>query len=151
MKLRLEMDNPGYRFRPDMFVDVNIPVAIPDALTVPADAVLDTGTRTIVFAERSPGVYEPRQVQTGWRFGEFAQVTHGLSEGDRIVVSGTFLVSSETRMKAAAVAAASATATIDPVCGMEVDPAKARAADRVLEHDHRTYYFCADECKKQFA
>lgn len=151
LKLRLEMDNPGYRFRPDMFVDVNIPVDIPDALTVPSDALLDTGTRTVVFAEQAAGAYEPREVETGWRFGEYAQVLHGLSEGERIVVSGTFLVSSESRMKAAAIAAAAASKTIDPVCGMEVDTVKAKAAGRTIDHDHRTYYFCADDCKKQFA
>jgi multidrug efflux pump subunit AcrA (membrane-fusion protein) len=52
-----------------------------------------------VFVERSTGVFEPRSVQIGWRSGDLVEIVHGLAEGERVVVEGTFLVDSESRMK----------------------------------------------------
>ena len=69
MKVRLETDNPGYSLRPDMFVDVEIPVRMPPAVTVPVEAVIDAGTRKTVFVDRGEGRFEPRPVETGWRWG----------------------------------------------------------------------------------
>jgi membrane fusion protein, copper/silver efflux system len=99
LKVRLEVDNPDYLLRPDMFVDVQVPVAFPAALAVPVEAVLDSGVKKTVFVERSAGVFEPREVETGWRSSGMIQVVNGLSEGDRIVVSGTFLLDSESRIR----------------------------------------------------
>ncbi|MFL5366743.1 MAG: hypothetical protein ACJ781_14840, partial [Myxococcales bacterium] len=53
-----------------------------------------------VFVERSAGVFEPRRVEVGRRLGERVEILRGLEPGDRIVVSGTFLLDSESRMKA---------------------------------------------------
>jgi YHS domain-containing protein len=77
------------------------------------------------------------------------EVTKGLMNGERIVISGTFLVDSESRMKAAARGIFGASAE-DPVCGMQVDEKRAAAAGRVVSHGGRTYYFCADDCKRSF-
>lgn len=151
LRIRLEMDNEHYVFRPGMFVDVDFPVDLPAALTVPADAVIDTGLRRMVFVERGGGYFEPRQVETGWRVGDRLEIVRGLMPGERIVISGNFLLDSESRMKAAAASATGAGAETDPVCSMEVDPAKARAAGRLVEHAGRMYYFCSDDCKAQFA
>jgi Cu(I)/Ag(I) efflux system membrane fusion protein len=85
-----------------MFVDVELPVAVPPALVVPADAVVDSGLRKTVFVDRGHGYFEPRLVETGSRIGDDVEVTKGLVLGERIVVSGTFFVDSESRMKAAA-------------------------------------------------
>ena len=71
-------------------------------LTVPADAILDSGLRKTVFVDRGNGFFEPRQVETGWRIGDRVEITKGLMPGERIVISGTFLIDSESRMKAAA-------------------------------------------------
>lgn len=101
LKVRLEIANPGYALRPDMFVDVELPVELPPAIVVPADAVLDSGLRKTVFVDRGEGFFEPRRVETGWRFGGDVQITSGVVEGDRIVVSGNFFVDSESRMKGA--------------------------------------------------
>ncbi|HMA53617.1 MAG TPA: efflux RND transporter periplasmic adaptor subunit [Acidobacteriota bacterium] len=101
LKVRLEADNPGYVLRPDMFVDVELPVAFPPTITVPVDSVLDSGLRRTVFVERGEGDFEPRQVETGWRFGDRVEIVKGLTPGERIVVSGTFFLDSESRMKAA--------------------------------------------------
>ncbi|HET9597550.1 MAG TPA: efflux RND transporter periplasmic adaptor subunit [Anaeromyxobacteraceae bacterium] len=99
-KVRLELDNPGFVLRPDMFVDVTLPVALPAALTVPADAVVDQGVARTVYVETAPGTFEPRPIQTGWRSGDQVQVVRGLSPGDRVVASGAFFLDSETRMRA---------------------------------------------------
>ena len=78
LKVRLELDNPGYVLRPDMFVDVEFPVTLPPALTVPADAILDSGLRKTVFVDRGNGFFEPREVETGWRLGNRVEITKGL-------------------------------------------------------------------------
>ena len=62
LKIRLEADNPGYALRPDMFVNVEIPVSGPAAIIVPADAVIDSGLKKTVFIDRGNGYFEPRQV-----------------------------------------------------------------------------------------
>jgi Cu(I)/Ag(I) efflux system membrane fusion protein len=102
LKLRLEANNPGFALRPDMFVDVELPVNGSAGLTVPQDAVIDSGREQRVFVERSPGVFEPRSVQIGWRSGNQVEIVNGLKEGERVVVEGTFLVDSESRLKPAA-------------------------------------------------
>jgi membrane fusion protein, copper/silver efflux system len=149
LKVRLEADNPGYVLRPDMFVDVELPVALSPAISLPVDAVLDSGLKKTVFVERGEGVFEPRQVQTGWHFGDRVQVVKGVMEGERIVVSGTFLVDSESRLKAAAAGLYGATAK-DPVCGMDVDEARAKASGKKDEYRGTTYYFCSDGCQRKF-
>ena len=102
LKVRLDASNPGTRMKPDMFVNVEFGVAGTPQLTVPAEAVLDTGDRQTVFVDRGNGYLEPRQVAIGDRFGDRVAVLRGLSAGERIVSSGTFLVDSESQLKAAA-------------------------------------------------
>ena len=99
LKVRLEADNPGFLLRPDMFVDIELLISLPPTITVPVDAVLDSGLKKTVFVERGTGVFEPRAVETGWRFGGTVEIVRGLVAGERIVVSGTFLLDSETRMR----------------------------------------------------
>ncbi len=77
------------------------------------------------------------------------EVTKGLMVGERIVISGTFLIDSESRMKAASQSVFGPVAR-DPMCGMEVDQKRAAAASRTSEYGGVTYYFCAEECKKRF-
>jgi YHS domain-containing protein len=152
LKVRLDVANPDYALRPDMFVDVELRVNLPAALTVPADAVIDTGRRKVVFLERGNGFFEPRPVETGWRLGDRVEITRGLEPGERIVVAGNFLIDSESRMRLAATSAAGtaekAAAEKDPVCGMDVNPKNPKAIKSVYRG--RTYYFCSDHCKKSF-
>ena len=101
LKVRLEAANPRRRLKPGMFVDVEFPVDVPKALVVPADAIVDSGLRKTVFVEAGNGAFEPRLVETGLRIGDDVEVTRGLVAGERIVISGTFFVDSESRMKAA--------------------------------------------------
>jgi Cu(I)/Ag(I) efflux system membrane fusion protein len=100
LKVRLEVANPRGALKPGMFVDVEFPVDLPATLVVPAEAIVDSGLRKTVFVDCGNGHFEPRLVKTGWRVGEDVQVTKGLEPGERIVVSGTFFIDSESRMKA---------------------------------------------------
>jgi RND family efflux transporter MFP subunit len=102
LKVRLNMNNPGVMLKPDMYADVEFRVNIPSTLTVAADAVLNAGERKTVFVDRGNGFFEPRQVKTGEREGDRIQILSGLNGGERIVVSGNFLIDSESQMKAAA-------------------------------------------------
>ena len=102
LKVRLDANNPGLRMKPDMFVNVEFGVVSVTQLVVPADAVLDTGERQTVFVDLGDGYLEPRQVVVGSRFGDRVAITRGLSAGERVVSSGTFLVDSESQLKAAA-------------------------------------------------
>lgn len=149
LKLRFEADNPAYALKPDMFVDVHFTINLPEALVVPAEAVLDSGLRKTVFVDRGNGYFEPRTIQTGWRVGDDVQVLHGLMDSERIVVSGNFLLDSESRMKLAASGVHGAPAT-DPVCGMAVDAGKAAAAGLTSTHNGRTIPFCNAACKDKF-
>ncbi len=149
LKVRLEVENPGFALRPDMFVDVTLPVTLPEAVSVPTDAVLDSGLHKRVFVDHGNGFFEPRIVETGWHFGDRIEIVKGLMPGERIVVSGAFLVDSESRMKAA-VAGITGEPAKDPTCGMEVDQSKAKAAGLIVQYGGRTYYFCSDDCKAKF-
>jgi RND family efflux transporter MFP subunit len=102
LKVRLDADNPGMRMKPDMFMNVEFGIATASQLTVPAGAVLDTGDRQTVFVDLGNGYLEPRQVVIGERLGDRVTITRGLSAGERVVASGTFLVDSESQLKAAA-------------------------------------------------
>jgi Cu(I)/Ag(I) efflux system membrane fusion protein len=102
LKVRLDATNPGLRMKPDMFVNVEFGVAGAPQLTVPADAVLDTGDRQTVFVDLGNGYLEPRQVAVAGRSGERVTIARGLTAGERVVSSGTFLIDSESQLKAAA-------------------------------------------------
>jgi membrane fusion protein, copper/silver efflux system len=102
LKARIEVENQGYALRPDMFVNVELPVPFSRALVIPADAVLDSGLKKTVFIEHSNGVFSARVVETGRRLDNRVEIVKGLKAGERIVVSGNFLVSSESRLQEAA-------------------------------------------------
>jgi Cu(I)/Ag(I) efflux system membrane fusion protein len=123
-KLRLEVANPGFLLRPDMVVDVKIPVRMAPGVTVPVDALVDTGARPRVYVERSEGVFEPREVETGWRSGDQVEIRAGVRAGEHVVVAATFLVDSESRLKSPVPLAvpeesrATAKRVLDPGCAM---------------------------------
>jgi membrane fusion protein, copper/silver efflux system len=99
VQLRLEAENPDYLLRPGMFVDVDVPITLPPAIAVPVEAVRDSGLEKIVFVEHGTGDFEARLVRTGWRFGGRVEIVDGLVPGERIVVSGVFLLDSESRLQ----------------------------------------------------
>lgn len=102
LKVRLEAANPGVRLKPDMFVNVELSVSGEKRLIVPAGAVVDTGARQTVFIDLGNGYLEPRQVTAGERIGDRIVIAAGLTGGERVVAAGTFLIDSESQLKAAA-------------------------------------------------
>jgi Cu(I)/Ag(I) efflux system membrane fusion protein len=113
------------------------------------DAILDSGLRKTVFVDRGNGMFEPREVETGWRVGGRVQVLKGLKSGERIVHSGNFLIDSESRMELAA-QGMYGTLAKDPVSGAEVSVSKAERLGRKSSHGGNIYHFSSDECKQQF-
>jgi YHS domain-containing protein len=147
--VRLLVDNPDFILKPDMFVDVELTVSLPAAITVPADAVLDTGIKKIVYVDLGNGYFEPRQVDTGWRFGRLIEVIGGLMVGEKVVVSGNFLIDSESHLRTTA-AGTRGNRKKDLVCGMYVDKQKAEAEGWTVQYEGDTYLFCSDQCKESF-
>lgn len=102
LKVRLEAANPGIRLKPDMFVNVEFAVSGTRQLTVPSGAVIDTGSRQMVFIDLGNGYIEPRQVSAAERYADKVVIASGLTGGERVVASATFLIDSESQLKAAA-------------------------------------------------
>jgi multidrug efflux pump subunit AcrA (membrane-fusion protein) len=85
-----------------MFVNVQFVLTGAPKLTVPAGAVMDSGTKQTVYVDRGNGYLEPRAVQIGARLGDRIEIVAGLKPAERIVTSGTFLIDSESRMQVTA-------------------------------------------------
>jgi Cu(I)/Ag(I) efflux system membrane fusion protein len=102
LKARLSLANPERLLRPGMYgqVDVSSRRGL-GVLLVPAEAVIQTGELSYVFLARGEGRYEPRRVWTGRGDGDRVTVLRGLAEGDTVVASASFLIDSESRLKAA--------------------------------------------------
>ncbi len=149
LKVRLETANPGLDLRPDMFVDVELRASVPPGISVPANSVLFSGLRSIVFVDRGQGIFEPREVETGWRLGDRVEILKGLAEGERIALSGNFFIDSESRLQAVAQGIYGDSA-VDPVCGTAVDKLKASESGLTSLFEGTTYYFCSQECKDRF-
>jgi multidrug efflux pump subunit AcrA (membrane-fusion protein) len=98
LQLRLEAVNPRFTLKPEMYVDLDFSVRTAPGLVAPQEAVMNSGLRKTVFVDKGEGRFERRTVETGWRVGDKVQIVSGLREGERIVVSGNFLVDSESRM-----------------------------------------------------
>jgi membrane fusion protein, copper/silver efflux system len=149
LKVRLEVENPDFALRPDMFMDVDFQVTLPETVSIPTDAVLDSGLRKTVFVDLGEGFFEPRTVETGWRLGDRVQILKGLQLGDKIVVSGNFLIDSESRMKLAAAGMVGDIGS-DVVCSKLVDERKAAGEGRSSRYQGKTYFFCTEACKQHF-
>lgn len=100
-RARLEFPNPAGELKPEMFGEVLLRSPGRRGLVIPLDAVLDTGTTKVAFVALGNGKFEPREVQTGATLGEKVEITSGLRTGDEVVVRASFLVDSESRLKAA--------------------------------------------------
>lgn len=131
VKLRIEADNANGHLKPEMFVDVDFQIALGQRLTVPSDAVLDSGLRKTVFVDRGNGFLEPRQVTTGEHANGRIEILSGLKAGERIVTSGNFLIDSESQLKAAA------SGMVRPAEGRaETEPATPPARSGHAGHKH---------------
>jgi len=100
VKVRLAFPNPKGELRPEMFGEVVLLGAPHDALTVPLDAVIDSGTEKVVFVAIGEGKFEPRKVTLGVSDGAQVEVVSGLVKGERVVIRANFLIDSESRLRA---------------------------------------------------
>lgn len=101
IKVRLTFPNPGYELKPDMYADVQLTLDYGTETLVPSQAVLNSGTRQVVFISKPDGYFEPREIKIGDQFNGQTVVLAGLKPGERIVKSGNFLIDSESRLGAA--------------------------------------------------
>jgi Cu(I)/Ag(I) efflux system membrane fusion protein/cobalt-zinc-cadmium efflux system membrane fusion protein len=102
VKLVLTVPNPDGRLRVGMFATVQFePVAARDALVVPAQALIRTGTRDLVVVALGEGRFEPREVVLGVEADGVIQVLEGLDGSERVVTSAQFLIDSESNLRAA--------------------------------------------------
>lgn len=97
---RLVIDNFESLLKPGMYVDVVIDRDLGMQLMIPKEAVFDTGNRQYVFVEANPGHFEPRSIRIGTKVGDQFIVTEGITEGEKIVIDGNFLLDSESQLKA---------------------------------------------------
>ena len=95
---RIELTNRGGRLRPGMFAQVALGGDAAPALLVPSEAVIRTGTRTIVMLAKGDGRYHPAEVRTGREGGGQTEILQGLAAGEKVVASGQFLLDSEATL-----------------------------------------------------
>jgi Cu(I)/Ag(I) efflux system membrane fusion protein len=98
---RVEVPNPDGRLRVGMYVTARLAGDQERRLAVPLAAVLPTGTRDLVFVNRGDGTFVPRPVITGVRSDSLVEIVSGLSPGDEVVASATYLLDSESNLAAA--------------------------------------------------
>ncbi len=98
---RVEVPNRDGRLRPGMYVTARLASAGAPRLAVPLAAVLPTGTRNLVFANRGDGRFVPREVSLGARNDSLVEIVQGLEPGDEVVASATYLLDSESNLAAA--------------------------------------------------
>jgi Cu(I)/Ag(I) efflux system membrane fusion protein/cobalt-zinc-cadmium efflux system membrane fusion protein len=103
LTVRLEFENPGIRLKPGMFATVYIQFRrVDDVLAIPTEAIIDSGRRKIVFVAVGDGRFEPREIVTGLTGDHHVtEIRSGLEEGDEVVVSGQFLIDSESQLQEA--------------------------------------------------
>jgi Cu(I)/Ag(I) efflux system membrane fusion protein len=101
LKLRVSLDNHDGALRPGMYGRIRVTAPGAPALALPPEAVVSTGESDYVFIARSGGHFEPRRVRVGSQSGDWVQILAGLSAGDTVVASASFLIDSESRLKAA--------------------------------------------------
>jgi membrane fusion protein, copper/silver efflux system len=102
-KVRVELDNPDGKLKANMFAAVQLSADLAGAgvLSVPENAILDTGKRQTVLVERGEGRYEPREVKVGRRADGYVEILEGVAKDERVVVSANFLIDAESNLQSA--------------------------------------------------
>jgi membrane fusion protein, copper/silver efflux system len=101
LKVRIEVANPNYELKPDMYANVELKVDYGRQLIVPQEAIMDSGAEQMVFLSLEGGYFEPRKIRLGNRVENMTIVLEGLKKGDRVVTSANFLIDSESKLKSA--------------------------------------------------
>jgi membrane fusion protein, copper/silver efflux system len=102
-KVRVELDNPDGKLKANMFAAVQLSADMASAgvLSVPDNAILDTGKRQTVLIERGEGRYEPREVKVGRRADGYVEILDGVAKDEKVVVSANFLIDAESNLQSA--------------------------------------------------
>ena len=100
-RVRIDVENPDLKLRPDMYVNVELTMDMGEGVAVPVPAVLPTGKHNIVFVDRGEGKLEPRFIELGRKYGDFYEVKSGLKETERVVTSANFLIDAEAKVQGA--------------------------------------------------
>jgi len=98
-RVRFTIPNSDGRLKPQMYSTVEIKINLGSRLAIPDDAVIDTGTRQIVYVDKGEGYFEPREVMLGLRAEGYREVLMGLKAGEKVAASAAFLVDSEAQLK----------------------------------------------------
>ncbi|MCL4537396.1 MAG: efflux RND transporter periplasmic adaptor subunit [Nitrospirae bacterium] len=98
-KVRFAIPNPGGQLKPQMFTNVEVKINLGKRLAIPEDAVIDTGTRQIVYVDKGEGYFEPREVMLGLKADGMVEVLKGLKAGEKIASAANFLIDSEAKLK----------------------------------------------------
>ncbi len=106
-KVRVEVPNPAGVLKPEMFGEVILQGKSREGVRVPADAIIHSGTKSVVFVALPDGKFQPREVRLGEGNADFVEVVSGLEKGDGVVTRANFLVDSESRLRASLAALAS--------------------------------------------
>jgi len=101
LRVRVEVNDPEHKLKPEMFVNAKLNIDLGEKLAVPETAVLDTGIRKIVYLAKDGDMLEARQVNLGQKAQGYYEVLAGLKNGDIVVTNGNFLVDSESKLKGA--------------------------------------------------
>jgi Cu(I)/Ag(I) efflux system membrane fusion protein len=103
LKARIELANPGAQLVPGMFATISLrPAQGKEVLVVPSEAVIQTGTRSVVMVAQGPGGFAPVEVEVGTEADGQSEIRKGLEAGQKVVVSGQFLIDSEASLRGAA-------------------------------------------------
>lgn len=105
LRVRFSVSNQDGGLRPGLFGSATFEIESGNTLTVPRDAVVDTGVQQHVFVAAN-GMYEPRIVTVGARMDQRIEILSGLAEGESVVAAGVFLLDSESRLRASSGAGA---------------------------------------------
>ena len=100
-RVRLDIQNPELKLKPDMYVDVLLEMNMGKSLVVPVSAVMPTGKHNIAFVDKGEGKLEPRFLELGGKYGNVYAVKSGLKEGERVVASANFLIDAESKIQGA--------------------------------------------------
>jgi Cu(I)/Ag(I) efflux system membrane fusion protein len=100
-KIRLEVPNREFILKPEMYANVEFEIDAGRKLAVPDEAVLDSGVRKVVFLDKGNGRFAPAEVKLGAKYDNFYEVRDGLSPGEKILASASFLLDSESRLNEA--------------------------------------------------
>ena len=100
-RVRLDIQNPDLKLKPDMYVDLVLDMDMGRSLVVPVSAIIPTGKRNIAFVDKGEGKLEPRVLDLGGKFGDVYAVKSGLKEGERVVASANFLIDAESKIQGA--------------------------------------------------